>query len=674
MNGYLGANRKPTLKRRKSRRAKASKTTKATKGVSRDKPSGQGPAKGKSPGRPRVPALPTKTLDRKLASDSEKEPVKTESRDSTPPPKFKPDPGRTLVRAVRSRNRRLRLTAATPDIARDADAKLLVKVRDFQFPIRMRAMGEQNLLWLAGVAKARYARYTRMLVDTNELVVTGVENAVSGMPIDPRAVVRDAIAADANPAVRVLLERVVQPQRASQWQLTAQTPREAFTPLTIAFDGTRDPNDADSDVILYTSLDAYREPQFADPEDDDGDGLSGGGGSLGEPRKQCPPLFSLRVPYGLQVRFFFDVGGVKRLAKGYSTTTETVPGLENATVNATMIRTSTTHLTPPVLNAATWRRGGRGKHGRGGNTGPGAAWAFCFPPETLSRALELDRFRRDWRDIDVSDMVEAVAGRLSLRDMMQNWHVAACRFFRLGSRGSAPTDRISRSEFIAAVASLKLDERMLPAGSPGRIFDALRAADDEDNAGRPRRAEAKGTGKRTVSRAKFIEAVIRIAAQISAQQPVAMAVQVLFSKRIAGLTSAELRKSMAHRVQSETCAEAFEPFLKKLYKQEFAPLTHGSPLARATATLSYPVFAAWFRKAFADNRMEGAVEDLVARALPQIFALSVTPRTGDLDRMGWAHFLDALARTALLARPKRSLPGAIREVCKHVLSARQRAL
>lgn len=520
---------------------------------------------------------------------------------------------------------------------------LQVSVRDREFKIKLRK-SNNTFKWLGYVAAARYARESKLLIHPDKLVCSSMAALNTGNYMHPKYKIREHCAEGEK--IMVTLTRFRDGDRKSQWQVYAETSESDYVPVEVVYNGER-PTDGQG-VHLHSNHDMYNRSIRMK---DDG--------------KKISTL--IHVPPGAELNFFFEVNGTKRLSSNYDKRTRHLY-LGKMSFEQNIKSVPESDLKGPLWRPVNLLRG-MDKWMKEDPTPPPQRppkpkpWTYQVP--NTPKGTNFDEvFTKDWREIQLNDVVPSPEARRAIASVLrENWG-ALQQIFRYISCHKEPIQFMSQMQFISFMGQLKIYDSNFRPSDAEDVFKRVNIEEDygsdDSLEGIRGNAETARIGGFSLSgddenpdnmfiRSEFLESLIRVALRKFPDEDEEDAVEemlgIVKKKNQTAINEMARVRAMMH---TDEVRDAYVPYLKKLYKVYLKCAGLDQLESREELELiSYREYGTWMRfhglLATSENKHHAKGLGLTRREATLAFGLAMIP---DKASLNWPCFLEMTVRVA----------------------------
>jgi len=557
---------------------------------------------------------------------------------------------------------------------------ITVHVRDLVFTLKPKK-ASQNFKWVGKVAALRYAKHSRLLIKPDELIVADVKNE-KGLSVRPYLRIKDVAWNEA--CFTVELKRFKQGQSKTEWQCFAETDPKHYKQVTVVYSGVM-PKD-DSRVLMWSNSNHYRYSYGMETK-----------------KKDRKAYCTIKVPKGIRLKFFFDVGREKQLSPNYeSCACSTMPVGISLDQNFIDIPESypADYKTQEVnllaaLNTSTRREWNNLVSDEISKVETEEKrtkrWEYKVPGLPEGDNLE-KLFLRDWRDIQLNDVIPSARERTKIREVLErNWNTLQ-QIFRYNSAQQQPVEYMGQMAFVNMIGQLKIYNKNLTPSDAVEIFVRVNVPEDygsdDDLEGIGNLAkggyhivEKEDNPDTLFVRSEFMEALVRVSLRRYPDDFPATAFTMLVERHVIPKFRfcVEEIESFRQLMETPEVKKAFTPHLEKLYKKVFMEVAGLDSLTsnEQQSTISFREYASWLRyKGLLSHK---GCPGLTRRQASLSFALPIEPEvdTCALPELRWDSFLETLTRIARTLYvdidDNVSIQQAVESLCQRVIGRGRRS-
>eukprot|EP00469_Lotharella_globosa_P016059 CAMPEP_0167820530 /NCGR_PEP_ID=MMETSP0112_2-20121227/6156_1 /TAXON_ID=91324 /ORGANISM="Lotharella globosa, Strain CCCM811" /LENGTH=669 /DNA_ID=CAMNT_0007721125 /DNA_START=246 /DNA_END=2255 /DNA_ORIENTATION=+ len=538
-----------------------------------------------------------------------------------------------------------------------------IHVRELRFSQKLTTL-DVNFQWVGNVAKLKYVSHTRFRLRPDEVEAVEVLDARGNvmMPLWKLTLHKDAT----EDGLTVILKRLSKSEHfTGMWHLQATSPESTWCDVDIYYDGGLGSNQI---VNLFSNLNSFTKPI-----------------TMRYDKKTGKTIARVRVPPQAKLRFFFQGQNGERTVEGEVKVNNVIKKydiVENArwrngqyrTMNEILVeakkedegkedRSAKMHLVKLERKARPVQKEIM-EHKKVEEDEMPDLWGYQIVGVPSGQDLE-DLFQKDWREVQLNDVIPDPEERRGIRQVMMTHWIALQQIFRAYCCRKKPVLHLDNNAFSMMIGKLRIyDKKNLTVSTVSQIFIRVNIEEDygsdEDIVGTGGQegmqiVEDEDNPDNLFIRSEFLEALVRVAIARWPKREPREAYRILLEKYLLRSEEEILREMRTPRelMALAEIKNVFSPYLKRLYKLVFFPVSmmdeeHKHKENRrddvATASISFDEFQIWLKATMFVEK-----HNLKLRDAFKCYCYPTEPRfTGGIEdtEMRWPHFLEMLVRLA----------------------------
>jgi len=536
--------------------------------------------------------------------------------------------------------------------------EVMIHVRELSFEQRLNHL-DTDFKWIGNVARLKYVSHSRGRIRPNEVEIVEVHDYRCNMLMPEWGI--EGHLDKAHNGVWVVLHKVGPGRGHSLWYLIATVPKKDWVAVEIFYDEKVAVYEG---VYVRTTLDFFQEPIA----------LTNRSRNLWSTIVMCPPDATLH--------FYFEGHGTKGTVARYRRVDGRWRNRKRKKMNRLKVgKKEGVDDSPWAAFHNSHKAEKVVVQVKEDNINDIKLWEYKIPTLPFGKDLDL-LFQKDWREVQLNDVVPDPQERRDIRDVMLTHWIALQQIFRGYCCGRQPIHVMDQNAFSRMIGGLKIYTKHFSVSHVSQIFVRVNIEEDYGSD-----EEAVGVDLKTgmnmlddddnpdnaFIRSEYLEALVRVAIVKWPKKKPSEAFRELVEKHILVREKRQLDEYVEIRdlMDDIKVKQAFAPCLQRIFEWVFLPVTMLDEECKAAKNRREDVDDASLslEELFSFHNELGLVKDhgLKVREAFKAYAMPIEPHVVDGEEdteMQWPHFLEMLVRIALAMSSHNDKPKAVGEFLK----------